>query len=149
MSKELDALAVEAGEVDGLIAPVVTDVSPPLDTEDAPPAPIVDRMAEAVMLLGILRPMATMALPCIKDAPDTEWQVLQQPIADLLAFYNVDVTKYLASPWVALAFAASPLVMRGIDNWQSEPEKKPDQPGAEPDKMPASVATAPKVEPRA
>lgn len=135
---ELDALAGEAQQVDFLIAPVAVEN---LETPATPEALPVDRLAEASMLVGIVRPMAVMALPCIKDSPDSEWTALHQPIADLLAFYNVDVSKYLSSPWAALAFASVPLVMRGVNNWKAtkaETEKTP-APGeptkAEPEKL--------------
>lgn len=118
---ELDALELEAAAVDAQIAPVVTDLNPPPVQEAAP---IVDRLAEAKGLIGMLRPLVTMAFPCIKDAPDNEWDALHQPVADCLTFYNVDVSKYLANPLAALAFAAVPLVMRGVANWKPEPDKK-------------------------
>lgn len=120
---DLKNLEAEAAQVDVLIAPVVVDPQTPATPEAAQ----VDRLAEAVMLVGIIRPAAVLAMPCIKDAPDGEWEALHQPIADLLDFYNVDVTKYLSSPWAALAFSALPLVMRGVENYQKD-KAKPEQP---------------------
>lgn len=117
-NSDLTDLAGEVAKVDLLIAPApVTDQNPPLDTQAAPQ---VDRLAEARTLIGILQPLIVMALPCVKDAPDPEWQALHQPVADCLAFYDVDVSKYLAHPLAALAFAAVPLVMRGVTNLQAD-----------------------------
>lgn len=117
---ELTALAGEAAIADAQATPTPT----PEQAAAAPSVPQADRMAEAAMLLGILRPMLEMAVKYVKGAPENEWRVLQQPIADLLAYYDVDFAKWLSSPWAALAFAASPLVMRGVNNWQEENEKK-------------------------
>lgn len=121
-STELDALAGEAAAVDLQVAPVASPDAV-IVTEQAA-LPVVDRNAEAVMLVGMLRPMAGMMSPALKDAPDSEWQALHEPMAELLAFYNVDVTKYLASPWAKLAFCSLPLVLRV---WQAEADpEKPD-----------------------
>jgi hypothetical protein len=142
---ELDGLAGEVVQVDALIAPPVTDMNPPPDTQAAPP---VDRLAEAKVLIGILQPLIVMALPYIEDAPPAEWEALHQPIADCLAFYDVDVSKYLAHPLAGLAFAAVPLVMRGVTNWQAT-TKKP-KPAVQLEAVPGSSGEpVPAVMPRA
>jgi len=130
---DLDALAGEASQVDALIAPPVTDLNPPPDPEAVPH---VDRLAEARALIGMLQPMIVMAFPCVQDAPQGEWDALHQPVADCLAFYDVDVSKYLTHPLAALAFASVPLVLRGVANWQAQ-DKKP-EPGKKLEPAPGS-----------
>lgn len=142
---ELDSLQGEALTVDLQIAPAVPDQSQPPDTEAAQP---VDRLAEAKALIGIMQPLIVMALPCVKDAPPAEWDALHQPVADCLAFYDVDVSKYLAHPLAALAFAAVPLVMRGVNNWQEKAEK-PKQPEQLPIVPDSSGEPVPGTAPRA
>lgn len=134
MTGELDVLEIEAQTVDAQIAQPITDLNPPPDTEAALK---VDRLAEARALIGILQPLIVMALPCVKDAPDEEWQALHQPVAECLAFYDVDVSKWLAHPLAALAFAAVPLVMRGVNNWRAQAEN------SAPDKKPEAVPGSP------
>lgn len=141
---DLKNLEEEAAKVDALIAPVAVDPQTPATQEAAP----VDRLAEAAMLVGILRPAAVLALPCINDAPDGEWEALHQPLADLLDFYNVDVTKYLSSPWAGLAFAAFPLVMRGVNNYRAEKSKKIDSPGETKQVAPEKMNPEPVLAPR-
>ena len=141
-NSDLTDLAGEVAKVDLLIAPApVTDLNPPLDTQAAPQ---VDRLAEARTLIGILQPLIVMALPCVKDAPDAEWQALHQPAADCLEFYDASLPGLLKHPLVVLGLAAVPLVMRGVTNWQApkaEPDKLP-APGEKPDSLSGATEAA-------
>lgn len=109
MSDDLSKLVAEAAAADLLAAPPAEAIP-----QEAEPVAVtqVDRMAEAVMIVGLLRPAAGMVFAAVKAAPDEEWIALHEPIAELLAFYSVDVTKYLNSPWAKLAAASVPLVVR-------------------------------------
>ena len=94
----------------------------------APAAPVeaahvVDRMAEAGFILKICRPLLGMMVPALKDAPDTEWQELQQPIADLLEDYGVNMPELLKNPWARLGASAIPLGLRVVNAWSEEAEK--------------------------
>ena len=136
---ELDALAGEAAAVDQQIAPAAGEQI----------AQQVDRLAEAKTLIAILKPLVMLAFQVVKDAPESEWEALTQPAADCLAFYDVDVSKWLAHPLAGLAFAAVPLVMRGVNNWQASQEKKLTALGPEPDKVTAPASAQSNVAPRA
>lgn len=122
MSDELEALTGEAAAVDALNAPA------PVTGAEAQAEPVTvtaDRTAEAALLLAVGKPLLLM-IPYLKDAPDSEFEALQEPIAGLLDYYAVDVGAWLNNPWAKLGAAAIPLAMRGVSAW-SEDTKKPKQ----------------------
>jgi hypothetical protein len=121
-NEELKALLGEAALVDAGSAPT----PPPTPEELAPPIVQQDRTAEVAMLFGVLRPAITMAFPVLKDAPDSEWLAMHEPVADLLNHYQVDVGEWIKSPWAKLAFAAMPLALRGFNAWMEASAKKPE-----------------------
>lgn len=130
-NQDMAALAVEAAVVDATNNP-----APSADnTEAAPAAKPVDRTAEVALLLGIIKPLAEIAIPYIKGAPDDAWDALKEPIAELLNFYDVDVGAWLNNPWAKLAVAAMPLASHGLAKWQEEAKK--DKPPEGKDGMPA------------
>ncbi|MFA7399123.1 MAG: hypothetical protein WCZ98_01450 [Sideroxydans sp.] len=146
-NQELSALLGEAALVDAGSAP-----TPQPTPEDlAPPVVQQDRTAEVAMLFGVLRPAITMAFPVLKDAPDSEWLDMHEPVADLLNHYQVDVGEWIKSPWVKLAFAAMPLAMRGFNAWMASNDKKPEAETtpAAPQVIAPPVVDGPAAEPRA
>jgi hypothetical protein len=103
---ELDKLAGEAAAVDAGLQPV--------QLPEQAQQQRADRQGEAALIIGIAKPLLLLIVPYIKDAPETEWAALQQPIAGLLEHYGVDVGAWLANPWAKLGAAAIPLAMRGV-----------------------------------
>lgn len=137
MNEDLNKLEGEAAAADLLVAPAA-ETQPLAEPEQS--APQVDRMGEAAMIVGLLRPAVGMVFAAVKAAPDEEWTALQEPIAELLAFYNVDVTKYLNSPWARLAGASVPLVLRVWMAAEEEEEGVPEKtPGDKPDAATSSA----------
>ncbi|OGT05249.1 MAG: hypothetical protein A2Z65_13600 [Gallionellales bacterium RIFCSPLOWO2_02_58_13] len=143
---ELDALTAEAAAVDMANAPQVAGTGPGAEVQAV--AHGVDRLGEAAMLLGIARPLLVLLVPYIKDAPEPEWQALQEPIAGLLGHYSVDVGAWLNSPWAKLGAAAIPLAMRGVMAWNAAEKEKPVPGiGADTAQVVAAVAGEPEAAP--
>lgn len=124
---DLAALGSEIAAADAGVA--VQLAAPPGAPE--PVAHAVDRIGEAALILGVAKPLLVMLLPCLKDAPDAEWQPLQQPIAELLEHYKTDVGKWLGNPWAKLAVAATPLALRGVAAWNKQPPEETPPPEPE------------------
>lgn len=118
MSEELKALEAEAAAVDASVAPVAAEQTAAAEQQQQ-----VDRVAEAGLIVGFLRPALEIGIPYVKGAPDLEWDALRAPVAELLEFYNFDMAKYLSSPWAKLGMAGMPLLLRGFTNWKAESEK--------------------------
>jgi hypothetical protein len=118
-AQDMAALAAEAAQVDAANNPAPVAENP----EAAPAAPPVDRTAEVALLLGIIKPLAELAVPYVKGAPKDAWDALKDPLAELLNYYNVDVGDWLSNPWAKLAVAAMPLASHGLAKWQEEAAK--------------------------
>ncbi|MEH0165582.1 hypothetical protein [Roseateles microcysteis] len=104
-----DLAALQAA-ADGATA-TVTGAAVPAQgqAEDAPlPPPSPQALAAAKVLIKQLRPLATVALPALREAPDDYWEPIPEGIAVIMDHYGTSVD-WMRTPWGRLTMALLPL----------------------------------------
>lgn len=88
------------------VAPGAPRAAAPAD-QVAPPSQ--QAMMFAGMLMQALRPLASWALPVLKDAPAELWEPTIEGTAALFDHYGVGGAQFASTPWGRFAFGMLPL----------------------------------------
>ncbi len=120
-ASDLAALQLAAGE--GAGAPLAPTEAAPATRE-----PNEKSKAVAIMLVGIVKPIACYAVPALRTAPDELWEPVPLGVAGVLDHY--DIAQHIDNPWAGLAMACAPLAaFAAMEAMKDKPQEKKREPG--------------------
>lgn len=74
-----------------------------------PQAPSASALQLAAMAVQVIKPIASVALPSLRGAPEELWAPIPEGLAAILDHYGWNRPDLLESPWAKLALSLAPL----------------------------------------
>jgi hypothetical protein len=85
--------------------------------------PSAEAMGVAGLLVGIIKPIACVAIAGVKDAPDELWEPVAGGIAGLLDHYGL-ANEALSGPWAKFGFSIAPIAGFAAIAMINQPKKE-------------------------
>ncbi len=110
-----DEQAQHLARIQGQAVPTDAATAPgaqqPADDADEMPEPGAMAQQAAAVIMTIVRPLASFAVPQLRDAPDELWAPIPEGLAAVLEEYGGDNLAIMKNPWVRLGMCCAPLAI--------------------------------------